>query len=113
MSLEDDGFIKDVREELEKNMEEFFKYYNFIENHKIRNLIFFHKDEHVFFEGSVIGTLDQRYRDFYRGKFNRDMDEDVRMTMLDIIKENLPVIREKFNEFITARDKDYQGKSGW
>ena len=41
------------------------------------------------------------------------MDEDVRMAMLDIIKENLPVIREKFNEFITARDKDYQGKSGW
>ena len=42
-----------------------------------------------------------------------DMEEDVRMTMLDIIKENLPMIREKFNEFVTARDKDYQGKSGW
>ena len=39
MSFEEDGFIKDVREELDKNMDEFFKYYNFIENHKIRNLI--------------------------------------------------------------------------
>jgi hypothetical protein len=35
------------------------------------------------------------------------------MAMLDIIKENLPLIREKFNEFVIARDKDYQGKSGW
>ena len=113
MSLEDDSFIKDVREELEKNMEEFFKYYNFIENHKIRNLIFFPRDEQNFFEGSVIGTLDQRYRDFYRGKFNSDMDDDVRMALLDVIKENLPMIREKFNEFVTARDKDHQGKSGW
>ena len=84
MSLEDDTFIKDVREELEENMEEFFKYYNFIENHKIRNLIFFPRDEQNFFEGSVIGTLDQRYRDFYRGKFNSDMDDDVRMALLDI-----------------------------
>ena len=41
------------------------------------------------------------------------MDDDVRMALLDVIKENLPMIREKFNKFVTARDKDHHGKSGW
>jgi len=53
----------------------------------------------VFFEGSVVTILDQRYREFFRSKFNCEIDELTRVDILEIIRAHLPYIRKKFDEY--------------
>jgi len=51
-----------------------------------------------FFEGSVITVLDQRYREFFKSKFNCEIDELTRVDVLEIIKARLPSIRKRLSE---------------
>ena len=52
----------------------------------------------VFFEGSVITVLDQRYREFFKSKFIHEIDELTRVDVLEIIRTQLPQIRNKLSE---------------
>ena len=96
-SKEIEGFIQDVRDDISTNLDELFTYYRFIENHNIRKIVIDPNDELSFFEGNVVGMLDQRYCEFFRSKFNPDIDEIVRIDVLDIIKSYLPDIRKKIS----------------
>jgi len=51
-----------------------------------------------FFEGSVITVLDQRYREFFKSKFNCEIDELTRVDVLEIIRAQLPSIRKRLSE---------------
>ena len=90
-------FIQDVRDDL-NNLDDLVDYYDFLGHHNIRTIVFNPEDESSFFEGSVITVLDQRYREFFKSKFNREIDELTRVDVLEIIRAQLPQIRKKLTE---------------
>ena len=90
-------FIQDVRDDL-NNLDSLIDYYDFLGHHNIRTIVFNPEDESSFFEGSVITVLDQRYREFFKSKFNREIDELTRVDILEIIRAQLPYIRKKLTE---------------
>ena len=90
-------FIQDVRDDL-NNLDDLVDYYDFLGHHNIRTIVFNTEDESSFFEGSVITVLDQRYREFFKSKFNREIDELTRVDVLEIIRAQLPQIRKKLSE---------------
>ena len=90
-------FIQDVRDDL-NNLDDLVDYYDFLGHHNIRTIVFNPEDESSFFEGSVITVLDQRYREFFKSKFNREIDELTRVDILEIIRVQLPQIRKKLSE---------------
>ena len=96
-SEEIENFMNDVRSDL-NNLDAIMSYYDFLGNHNIRSIVFNPKNDQSFFDGAVIAILDQRYRDFFRSKFNVEMDEIVRLDMLEIIRANMPNIQKKLNE---------------
>ena len=96
-SKELETFIQDVRDDL-NNLDDLVDYYDFLGHHNIRTIVFNPEDESSFFEGSVITILDQRYREFFKSKFNREIDELTRVDILEIIRAQLPQIRKKLSE---------------
>ena len=90
-------FIQDVRDDL-KNLDSLIDYYDFLGHHNIRTIVFNPEDESSFFEGSVITILDQRYREFFKSRFNHEIDELTRVDVLEIIRAQLPYIRKKLSE---------------
>ena len=90
-------FVQDVREDL-KNLDDLINYYDFLGHHNIRSIVFNPQNDSSFFEGSVVAILDQRYREFFRSKFNCEIDELTRIDILEIIMAHLPYIRKKFDE---------------
>ena len=96
-SKELETFIQDVRDDL-NNLDDLIDYYDFLGHHNIRTIVFNPEDESSFFEGSVITVLDQRYREFFKSKFNREIDELTRVDILEIIRAQLPDIRKKLSE---------------
>ena len=96
-SKEHQTFIQDVRDDL-NNLDDLIDYYDFLGHHNIRTIVFNPEDESSFFEGSVITVLDQRYREFFKSKFNREIDELTRVDILEIIRAQLPHIRKKLSE---------------
>ena len=95
-SEEIENFIQDVRSDL-GNLDELVNYYNFLENHNIRTIVFNPENDRSFFEGAVVAILEQRYREFFRSKFNVEMDEIVRLDMLEIIRSNIPNIEKRLD----------------
>ena len=90
-------FIQDVRDDL-NNLDDLISYYDFLGHHNIRSIVFNPKNESSFFEGSVVTILDQRYREFFRSKYNTEIDELTRVDMLEIIRAHLQYIQKKLNE---------------
>jgi len=95
-SEEIENFMQDVRSDL-GNLDELINYYNFLENHNIRTIVFSPENDRSFFEGAVVAILEQRYREFFRSKFNVEMDEIVRLDMLEIIRSNIPNIEKRLD----------------
>ena len=95
-SEEIENFMQDVRSDL-VNLDELINYYNFLENHNIRTIVFNPENDRSFFEGAVVAILEQRYREFFRSKFNVEMDEIVRLDMLEIIRSNIPNIEKRLD----------------
>jgi len=89
-------FIQDVRDDL-KNLDALIDYYDFLGHHNIRSIVFNPENDSSFFEGSVITVLDQRYSEFFRSKFNSEIDELTRIDVLEIIRTYLPHIRKKLD----------------
>ena len=96
-SKEIQTFIQDVRDDL-NNLDDLIDYYDFLGHHNIRTIVFNPEDESSFFEGSVITVLDQRYREFFKSKFNYEIDELTRVDVLEIIRAQLPSIRKRLSE---------------
>ena len=94
-SKEIEIFIQDVRDDISNNLDGLLSYYGFLENHNIRKIVINPSDESSFFDVAVVGALDQRYCEFFRSKFNTDIDEIVRIDILEIIKSHLSDIRKK------------------
>jgi len=90
-------FIQDVRDDL-NNLDSLIDYYDFLGHHNIRTIVFNPEDESSFFEGYVITVLDQRYREFFKSKFNCEIDELTRVDILEIIRAQLPYIRKRLSE---------------
>ena len=95
-SEEIENFMQDVRSDL-GNLDELINYYNFLENHNIRTIVFNPENDRSFFEGAVVAILEQRYREFFRSKFNVEMDEIVRLDMLEIIARLMPNIEKRLD----------------
>ena len=95
-SEEIENFMQDVRSDL-GNLDELINYYNFLENHNIRTIVFNPENDRSFFEGAVVAILEQRYRESFRSKFNVEMDEIVRLDMLEIIRSNIPNIEKRLD----------------
>ena len=95
-SEEIENFMQDVRSDL-GNLDELVNYYNFLENHNIRTIVFNPENDRSFFEGAVVAILEQRYREFFPSKFNVEMDEIVRLDMLEIIRSNIPNIEKRLD----------------
>ena len=95
-SEEIENFLQDVKSDL-VNLDELINYYDFLGNHSIRTIVFNPENDRSFFEGEVIAILDQRYREFFRSKFNAEMDEIVRLDMLEIIRSNIPNIEKRLD----------------
>ena len=96
-SREIQTFIEDVRDDL-KNIDDIINYYDFLGRHNIRSIVFNPENDSSFFEGSVITILDQRYSEFFRSKFNSEIDELTRIDILEIIRAHLPYIQKKLDE---------------
>ena len=96
-SEEIENFLLDVKSDL-ANLDELINYYDFLGNHSIRTIVFNPENDQSFFEGAVVAILDQRYREFFRSKFNEEMDELVRLDMLEIIRSHMLHISAKLNE---------------
>ena len=95
-SEEIENFLKDVRSDL-GNLDELINYYDFLGNHNIRTIVFNPENDRSFFEGAVVAILDQRYREFFRSKFNVEMDEIVLLDMLEIIARLMPNIEKRLD----------------
>ena len=95
-SEEIENFMQDVRSDL-GNLDELINYYDFLGNHNIRTIVFNPENDRSFFEGAVVAILEQRYREFFRSKFNVEMDEIVRLDMLEIIRSNIPSIEKRLD----------------
>ena len=91
------NFMQDVRSDL-GNLDDLVNYYDFLGNHNIRTIVFNPENDRSFFEGAVVAILDQRYREFFRSKFNVEMDEIIRLDMLEIIRSHIPNIQKKLDE---------------
>ena len=89
-------FIQDVRDDL-KNIDDITNYYDFLGHHNIRSIVFNPENDSSFFEGYVIAVLDQRYSEFFRSKFNSEIDDLTRIDVLEIIRTYLPHIRKKLD----------------
>ena len=89
-------FIEDVRDDL-RNIDDITNYYDLLGNHNIRSIVFNPENDSSFFEGYVIAVLDQRYSEFFRSKFNSEIDELTRIDVLEIIRTYLPHIRKKLD----------------
>ena len=96
-SEEIENFMQDVRSDL-GNLDELIKYYDFLGNHNIRTIVFNPENDRSFFEGAVVAILEQRYREFFRSKFNVEMNEIVRLDMLEVIRSYMPNIQKRFDE---------------
>tara|TARA_Y100000310_G_scaffold26072_1_gene24898 strand:- start:313 stop:609 length:297 start_codon:yes stop_codon:yes gene_type:complete len=90
-------FIQDVKDDL-NNLDGLINYYGFLGHHNIRTIVFNPENDSSFFEGSVVAILDQRYCEFFRSKFNSEIDELTRVDILEIIRAHLPYIQKKLNE---------------
>ncbi len=90
-------FIQDVRDDL-KNLDSLISYYDFLGHHNIRTIVFNPENDLSFFEGYVVATLDYRYSEFFRSRFNCEIDELTRVDVLEIIRTHLPSIRKKLHE---------------
>ena len=90
-------FIQDVRDDL-KNLDDMINYYDFLGHHNIRTIVFNPENNSSFFEGSVVAILDQRYCEFFRSKFNCEIDELTRIDMLELIRVHLSHIQKKLDE---------------
>ena len=90
-------FIQDVRDDL-NNLDSLISYYDFLGNHNIRTVVFNPENDSNFFEGYVVSILDHRYSEFFRSKFNYEIDELTRIDVLEIINRHLPYIRKKLDE---------------
>jgi len=95
-SEEIENFMQDVRSDL-TNLDGLINYYDFLGNHNIRTIVFNPENDRSFFDGAVVAILDQRYREFFRSKFNVEMDEIVRLDMLEIIRSNIPNIEKRLD----------------
>ena len=95
-SEEVENFMQDVKSDL-TNLDGLINYYDFLGNHNIRTIVFNPENDRSFFEGAVVAILDQRYREFFRSKFNVEMDEIVRLDMLEIIRSNIPNIEKRLD----------------
>ena len=95
-SEEIEKFIQDVRSDL-GNLDGLINYYDFLGNHNIRTIVFNPENDRSFFDGAIVAILDQRYREFFRSKFNVEMDEIVRLDMLEIIRSNIPNIEKRLD----------------
>lgn len=95
-SEEIENFLQDVRSDL-GNLDELINYYDFLGNHNIRTIVFNPENDRSFFDGAVVAVLDQRYREFFRSKFNVEMDEIIRLDMLEIIRSNIPSIEKRLD----------------
>ena len=95
-SEEIENFIQDVRSDL-GNLDGLINYYDFLGNHNIRTIVFNPENDRSFFEGAIVAILEQRYREFFRSKFNVEMDEIVRLDMLEIIRSNMPDIEKRLD----------------
>ena len=95
-SEEIENFLLDVKSDL-SNLDELINYYDFLGNHNIRTIVFNPENNQSFFVGAVVAILDQRYREFFRSKFNVEMDEIIRLDMLEIIRSNIPNIEKRLD----------------
>ena len=95
-SEEVENFMQDVKSDL-TNLDGLINYYDFLGNHNIRTIVFNPENDRSFFEGAVVAILEQRYREFFRSKFNVEMDEIVRLDMLEIIRSNMPDIEKRLD----------------
>ena len=93
-----ESFLNDVKEDLRNNIDGLIEYYGFIKQNDIRKVVFNPENDLSFFDGSVVVMLEQRYKEFFHSKFNYEIDELVRIDLLEIIRTKLPYIREKLNE---------------
>ncbi len=96
-SDEIESFLNDVKEDLRSNIDGLIEYYGFVKQNNIRKVVFNPENDLSFFDGSVVVTLEQRYKEFFYSKFNYEMDELVRIDLLEIIRIQLPYVREKLN----------------
>lgn len=93
-----ESFLNDVKEDLRSNIDGLIEYYGFVKQNNIRKVVFNPENDLSFFDGSVVVTLEQRYKEFFYSKFNYEMDELLRIDLLEIIRTQLPYVREKLNE---------------
>ena len=93
-----ESFLNDVKEDLRSNIDGLIEYYGFVKLNNIRKVVFNPENDLSFFDGSVVVTLEQRYKEFFYSKFNYEMDELLRIDLLEIIRTQLPYVREKLNE---------------
>ena len=91
-------FLNDVKEDLRNNIDSLVEYYGFVKQNNIRKIVFNPENDQSFFDGSVVVILEQRYKEFFRSKFNHEMDELLRIDLLEIIRTQLPYVREKLHE---------------
>ena len=94
-SDEIESFLNDVKEDLRSNIDGLIEYYGFVKQNNIRKVVFNPENDLSFFDGSVVVTLEQRYKEFFYSKFNYEMDELLRIDLLEIIRTKLPYVREK------------------
>ena len=90
-----ESFLNDVKEDLRSNIDGLIEYYGFVKQNNIRKVVFNPENDLSFFDGSVVVTLEQRYKEFFYSKFNYEMDELLRIDLLEIIRTKLPYVREK------------------
>ena len=93
-----ESFLNDVKEDLRNNIDGLIEYYGFVKQNNIRKVVFNPENDLSFFDGSVVVTLEQRYKEFFYSKFNYEMDELLRIDLLEIIRTQLPYVREKLDE---------------
>ena len=93
-----ESFLNDVKVDLRSNIDGFIEYNGFLKQNNIRKVVFNPENDLSFFDGSVVVTLEQRYKEFFYSKFNYEMDELLRIDLLEIIRTQLPYVREKLYE---------------
>ena len=93
-----ESFLNDVKEDLRSNIDGLIEYYGLVKQNNIRKVVFNPENDLSFFDGSVVVTLEQRYKEFFYSKFNYEMDELLRIDLLEIIRTQLPYVREKLYE---------------
>ena len=90
------NFLHDVKDDL-VNLDGLVHYYDFLGNHNIRTIVFNPENAQSFFEGAVVAILEQRYREFFRSKFNVEMNEIIRLDLLELIRSYMPNIQKRLD----------------